>query len=71
MLFIEDILRYAENEEEEEYKMNQQYAGMQELFRGYVVIDWEGINLKSSTYKKLNRIITKKCAEYYDKCWKY
>ena len=28
MLFIEDILRYTENEEEEEYEMNQQHMGI-------------------------------------------
>ena len=71
MLFIEDILRYVENEEEEEYEMNQQYTGIQELFQEYVLIDWKGINLKSSKYKKLNKIITKKYIEYYDKCWKH
>ena len=57
MSFVEDILRYLENEEDEEYEMNQQYVGMQELFRGYVVIDWEGTNLKNERCKKLNRII--------------
>ena len=28
MSFVEDILRYLENEEDEEYEMNQQYLGM-------------------------------------------
>ena len=51
--------------------MNQQYLGMQELFRGYVVIDWEGTNFKNEKYKKLNRISVKRYIEYYDKCWKY
>ena len=44
---------------------------MQELFRGYVVIDWEGTNFKNEKYKKLNRIIAKRCVEHYDKCWKH
>ena len=67
MSFAEDILRYLENEEDKEYEMNQQYVGMQELFRGYVVIDWEGTNLKNEKYKKLNRISVKRCIEYYNK----
>ena len=28
MLFVEDILKYLENEEKEEYQMNQQYLGI-------------------------------------------
>jgi len=71
MSFVEDILRYLENEEEEEYEMNQQCVGMQELFRGYVVRDWEGTNFKSEKYEKLNRISVKRCVEHYDKCWKH
>ena len=32
MSFIEDALRYLENEEEEDYEINQHLIGMQELF---------------------------------------
>ena len=71
MSFVEDILRYLENEQEEEYEMNQQYVGMQELFRGYIVIDWEGTNFGNKKYKKLNKIIVKRCVEFYDACWKH
>ena len=39
MSFVEDMLRCLENEEDEEHEMNQQCVGMQELFRGHVVID--------------------------------
>ena len=52
MSFIEDILRYVENEEKEEYKMNQQYLGIQNLFRGYIVTDWKRTNFKSVKYRK-------------------
>lgn len=69
--FAEDILRYLENDEDEECKMNQQHAGMKELFRGYVAIDWEGTNLKNEKYKKLNRISAKRIIEHYDKYWKH
>ena len=47
MSFAEGIMRYAENEEEEEYETNQQCVGMKELFRGHVAIDWEGANLNT------------------------
>ena len=40
---------------------------MQDLFQEYVFIDWEGTNFKSAKYRKWNKIITKKCVEYYDK----
>ena len=39
MSFVEDMLKHIENEEEEEHETNQQCVGMQELFRGHVVID--------------------------------
>ena len=68
MSFAKDILRYLENEEDEEFEMNQQYAGMQELFRGYVVIDWEGTNFRNEKYEELNKIMIKRCVKYYDIC---
>ena len=34
---IKDILRYLENDDSEEYEINQEIIGMQNLFRGYVV----------------------------------
>ena len=71
MSFVEDILRYLENEEEEDFETNQQYVGMQELFRGYIVIDWEGTNLGTKKYEDLNKILVKRCIEHYDKCWKH
>ena len=60
MAFCEDILRYLEEEEEDKYETNQQYIGMKELFRGYIVIDWEGVDLQYVKYRNLNRIIVKK-----------
>ena len=71
MSFAEDISRYLENEDDEECEMNQQHAGVKELFRGYMVIDWEGANFKNEKYKKLNRAIVKRCTEHHDKCWKH
>ena len=41
ILFCEDILRYLEDniEDEDEYEINQHYIGIKELFRGYIVLD--------------------------------
>ena len=39
ILVCEDMLTCLENGDEDEYKMNQQFVGMQELFRGYVMSD--------------------------------
>ena len=68
MSFIEDILWYHDNEEEEEYETNQHLVGMQELFRGYVVVVWKGTNFSSTKYNVLNKIVAKKCVEFYVKC---
>ena len=71
MSFVEDIMKYAQNEQEGDYKSNQQYVGMQELFRRYIVIDWERTNFGNKKYKDLNKIIVKRCVEFYDACWKH
>ena len=71
MSFVEDILRYIENKQDEEYETNQHLVGMKELFRGYVVIDWEGTDLSNDRFRVLNQIVVRKCVEYYTKCWKH
>jgi len=70
MSFLEDILRYLDNEEDKDYKMNQQFVGMKELFRGYVVIMWEGTNENSDKYRVMNKIVVNKCVNFYVQCWK-
>jgi len=67
MSFIEDILWYLENEEEEEYETNQSLIEMKELFRGYDVVVWKGTDLNSKKYRVLNKIVVKKCMEFYMK----
>ena len=37
MAFGEDILRYLENEDNDEYETSQHLIGMKEVFQGYVV----------------------------------
>ena len=44
MSFVEDILRFIDSREEKDYETNQHFAGMQELFRGHVVVAWEELN---------------------------
>ena len=44
---------------------------MKELFRGYIVVVWEGTNINSDKYKVLNKIVVQKCMEFYVKCQKY
>ena len=70
MSFVEDIMKYVRNEEEGEYKTNQQYVGMKELFRGYVVRNGEGADYNERKYSQLNKIVVKTCVEYYAACWK-
>ena len=69
--FVEDILRYLENKEDEEYEMNQHLIRMKELFRGYLVVVWQGTNINSDKYRELNKIVVRKYVEFYIKYWKY
>ena len=34
--FVEDILRYLENDKLEDYKINQKMIGIKDLFQGYI-----------------------------------
>ena len=43
---------------------------MKELFRGYVVIMWEGTNENSDKYRVMNKIVVNKCVNFYVQCWK-
>ena len=38
---------------------------MKELFRGYVIKYWNRVEFNTKKYHKLNRIVIKKCVEYY------
>ena len=68
--FVEDIMKYVRNDDECDYQTNQQYVGMKELFRGFVVKVWFGVQLNDPKYHHLNKIIVKKCVNYYLQCWK-
>ena len=62
---IEVILRYFENEDEEEYKTNKAMIGIAELFKGYIVKVWKGINFGLDKYKILNQVVVKMYVQYY------
>ena len=59
--FAEDILRYLENEENEEYETNQYLIGMKKLFRGHAVKSWKGVDFSTIKYKEANKIVAVKC----------
>ena len=65
-----DILNYMEDDDENDYETNQQMVGMRSVFRGHVVKVWKGINFSQTKYKALNKILSKHCILYYQKCWK-
>ena len=68
--FCEDILVCLENDQEAEYETNQQHVGMTELFRGYVVKNWIGVDVNCKKHRYLNKIIARECVLFYNKCWK-
>ena len=71
MSFCKDIMRYLENDDDDKYETNQYLAGMKELFRGYLVIDWVRTNMNCKKYRQVNMIIAKQCVEFYNKYWKH
>ena len=42
---------------------------MRELFQGYVVKVWSGVNFNQNKYNALNKILVKHCILYCMKCW--
>ena len=65
--FIEDILRYFDNEEDEEYETNQLMIGIQELSQGYIVKVSKGVNFSCKKYREINEMAMKICIQYYVK----
>ena len=66
---MEDILRYLEEDESEEYETNQELLGIQNVFRGYITKVWTGANFSQDKYHKLNKIAMRLCVMHYYKCW--
>ena len=65
--FCENNLRCLENEEIEEYKTKQHFAGMKELFRGYAVNHWIRTSMYSKKHRCLNNIIAREHVRFYDR----
>ena len=66
---IEDILKYLESDDSDEYETNQGIIGIQYIFRGYIVKAWTGSNFSQDKYHKLNKIAVRLCIEHYYNCW--
>ena len=63
-------MKFVRDDENGEYKTNQQHVGMKDLFRGYVVKYWKGVELNTNKHHELNKMVVKKCVECYVGCWK-
>ena len=57
---IEDILRFFEKDNTNEYKMNPWMLGMQEIFHSFITRVWVGINFGSDICRKFGKIVTQK-----------
>ena len=70
---LEDIVTFFDNgeEEEDEFEICQQYIGMKELFRGYVVRNQKEANFNTTKYTELNKILVQNTVLFYNKCWLY
>ena len=66
--FMEDILRYLEEDESKEYETNQELLRIQNVFRGYITKVWTGANFSQDKYHKLNKIAVRLCMMHYYKC---
>ena len=70
--FGEDIMRYLEYEDDkDECETSQWLIGMKDLFRGCIVKVWFGIDMSSDIHRSANKVIVRKCVEFYAKCWKH
>ena len=68
---IEDIVVYFEDGDEDEYESSQQHVGMKNLFRGFIVKDWEGANFNCVKYSQLNKIVIVNAVKFCNQCWKH
>ena len=68
---IEDIVVYFDDGKEEKYASSQQYGGIRELFRRYIVKDWAAADFNCEKYRELNKIVIVKAVMFYRECWKH
>lgn len=66
---IEDILQYLENDNSVEHEMSQELIGIRDLFRGFVVKVWKGVDFSYEKYHSLNKILVRHCIQFYNEYW--
>ena len=67
---LEDVAIYFDESEEDEYQTSQQCIGIGEIFRGFIVKDWEGADFHCEKYSELNKILVANAVRFYNECWK-
>ena len=67
--FIEDIVKYLNDDVEGDYETSQEFIGFKKLFKGMVVRDWKGADMKYYKYRTLNKILVRKCVYFYKEYW--
>ena len=65
---IEDMIKFIEEEGNEEYETNHNIIRIKYLFRRYTVKVRKGVNFNQEKYQMLNRVLTKHYILYYMKC---
>ena len=67
---LEDIATFFNNDgEDEEHTTSQQCVGIKEIFRGFIVKDWEGSNFNSERFRELNKVLVVNAVLFYKECW--
>ena len=67
---MKDMVKYFKGDEDQHGTL-QQYAGFKDLFRGFVVKDWDGPDFNCRKHTYLNKILVKKVVLFYSICWKH
>ena len=53
------------------WKTNQQYIRIKQLFRGFIIKNWLGMNFNTIKYYNMNKVVVSMCVLHYNKCQKY
>ena len=67
--FLEDILRFFDDDDSEEHETNPGLIGIQDVFRGHTVKVWSGTNFSDRKHHKLNKTAVRLCVKHCYKCW--
>ena len=67
---LEDIAMFFDNGNEDEGCVtSQQHVGIREIFRGFAVKDWEGVNFYCEKFKELNKVLIVNAVLFCKECW--